>query len=461
MGVLLKETTKALIMIRPRTFPILCLLIAAAWTTAFPQNEKRIVYLSWKKVVDISLKDNLGLKSKSLEYDVQSFEALKSFTSFLPTLSYQGVAQHSIELPVFVFMGQRFVVGTPYTFQHSLNLTLPILTGGARWMNASIQNKIRKSIAEELQGKEEETVLNAMQAYYGIILSNELTRTAEDAVDVARQNLVQVQKFHDVGTGTELDLQRARAQYSSTLPLLESALAGRRLAVQRMKTLLDLPLTDSLVVTDNLDTTEFLKDYAGMSLEQLKGLSKEHRNDMKALVYQQEVAEAGVNIALGQFTPTVALVGTVDHAAPLENSHVQWSDYIRSKSITLSVSWPLFEGGRRILEYQQAKVRSGQMELAVKQARSGIELDVEQSYFTYVESSKSLQGLKDALDQYSESLRISNLLYAQGMSSQLDVLNAQLLHTKSKGDYLQGVYRYNVSQLALLKSVGLLDIIWK
>ena len=72
-----------------------------------------------------------------------------------------------------------------------------------------------------------------------------------------------------------------------------------------------------------------------------------------------------------------------------------------------------------------------------------------------------MRSLKDALDQFNESLRISNLLYAQGMSNQLDVLNAQLLYTKSKSDYLQGIYNYNVNQLALLKSVGLLDKIWK
>jgi outer membrane protein TolC len=58
-------------------------------------------------------------------------------------------------------------------------------------------------------------------------------------------------------------------------------------------------------------------------------------------------------------------------------------------------------------------------------------------------------------------MRISNLLYAQGMSSQLDVLNAQLLYTKSKSDYLRGIYNYNVSQLALLRSAGLLDKVWK
>lgn len=425
------------------------------------QNKRQVIYLSWKNVVDISLKDNLTLQTKLLDTEIQNLETWKALSTFLPTLTYQGLAQKNVELPVFVFMGQRFVVGTPYNFQHSLSLTLPIFTGGSRWFNYDIQNNIKKSLKEELAGKEEEIVLNSMQAYYGIILAEELSKTSEEAVNVAKQNLDQVSKFYDAGTATELDLQRAKAQYSSTLPMMESALSNKKLSVQRLKGLLNIPLTDSLVIIDSLDRKEFLNEYSKISLDDLKMLSKENRNDFKALQLQRDATETGERIALGQFTPTIAISGNVDQAAPLDNSKVRWDDYIRSKSITLSVTWPLFVGGQRIINYQIAKIKTEQMNLLVEQTKTAIELEVEQSYYTYKETSKSLQSLKDALDQYQESLRISNLLYAQGMSSQLDVLNAQLLYTKSKSDYYQGIYSYNVSQLALLKSIGLLDKIWK
>lgn len=430
-------------------------------TGAHAQTEKQIVYLSWKNVVDISLKDNLSLKSKKLDYEIQNLETWKSLSYFLPSINYQGIVQKNIELPVFVFMGQRFVVGTPYTFQHSLSLTFPIFTGGSRWFNHEIQKNIKKSLSEELQGKEEETVLNAAQSYYAIILSDEISKTAEEAVNVAKQNLEQVQKFYNAGTATELDLQRAKAQYSSTLPMLESASSNKKLAAQRLKSLLNISLTDSLVILDQLDKTDFLKEFVQYSLENFKEISKENRNDVKALNYQYEAAKDGEKIALGQFTPTVAFAASVDHIAPMDNSKVTWSDYIRSKSLTLSVQWPLFQGGKRILDYQIAKIKSDQMDLMIKQVEFAVDLDIEQSYYTYQEASKNLQSLKDALDQFKESLRISNLLYSQGMSSQLDVLNAQLLYTKSKTDYLQGIFNYNVNQLALLKSVGLLDKIWK
>jgi len=444
-----------------KSIAVIILTISFLWNPAQAQEKKRIIYLSWKNVVDISLKENLSLQSKSYEYDAQNYEMWKSISYFLPSLSYQGVMQKNLELPVFVFMGQKFVVGTPYTFQHSLSLSMPIFTGGSRWFNFEIQNDMRKALSEELQGKEEETVLNSMQAYYGIILSEELAKSAEEAMNVAKQNLDQVQKFYDAGTATELDFQRARAQYSSTLPMLESALSNKRLSVMKLKSLLNIPLTDSLVVVDTLDRKEFLNEYSNISLEEFKSLSKENRKDIKALEYQREAATGGEKIALSQFSPTVAIAAGVDHAAPMDNSKVTWADYIRSKSVTLSVSWPLFEGGRRIIDYQIAKVKSEQMELLFKQAQFGAEMDIEQSYYGFAEASKSLQSLKEALDQYKESLRISNLLYSQGMSSQLDVLNAQLLYSQSKIGYLQGIYSYNVSQLSLLKSVGLLDRIWK
>ncbi len=448
-------------MSRNKGILIIYLFIVFICNSAEAQSEKQIIYLSWKNVVNITLTDNLTLKYKQLDYKIQNLETWKSLSTFIPTLTYQGIAQKNIELPVFVFMGQQFVVGTPYTFQHSLSLSLPIFTGGSRWFNYNIQKNIKKSLMEELEGKEEETVLSTLQAYYTIILADELQKSAEESAGVAQQNMEQVQKFYKAGTATELDMQRAKAQYSSTLPMLEAAVSNKKLSVQRLKSLLNISLTDSLVVIDSLYKTDFLNQYSDMTLLDLKVLADENRNDLKALKYQRNAAKEAEKIALGMFSPTIALSASVDQQAPVESYKVRWDDYIRSKSITLSIAWPLFEGGRKLLNYQIAKIKTDQTDLLIKQTHFANELEIEQSYYNFKEASKSLQSLKDALDQFKESLRISNLLYVQGMSNQLDVLNAQLLYTKSKSDYLQGIYNYTVNQLALLKSVGLLEKIWK
>lgn len=424
------------------------------------QSSRQIVYLSMDQVVDQSLSENLALKSKMLDYDAQNLEVWKGYSSFLPTLSYQGTFVKNVELPVFVFMGQEFTVGTPYTFQHSLSLSLPLFTGGSRFFNLSAQNSLKKSLSEELKGKESETVLNGLQSYYGIILSQSFFETANEAVKAAEENLDQVQKQYDAGTATELDLQRAKAQYYGTLPKLEATKSSLKLAKQQLKSFLNMPLEDSLVVVDSLSKKDFLSGLSTIDLSELKNLGFENKHELLAVRHQLEATEEGENLAWASFAPTIAVSASVDHQAQLENSRVMWSDYIRSKSIALSVNWPIFEGGSKIIELQKAQIRSDQMEIALKQFEDQTELNIEQSYYKYQEASKNLKSLEEAQKQSKESMRISDLLYEQGMSTQLDVLNAQLLYINSKTEYQQGIYDYNVSQLKLLQSIGKLNTIW-
>ena len=427
----------------------------------FAQDNKNIIYLSWNNVVDISLKDNLALKSKILDYEIQGKEQWKAITSFLPIFSYQGNVIRNLELPVFIFMGQQFVVGTNYSFQHTLDLSLPIFSGGMRWFNLSAQKSLRKSLSEELKGHESQTVLTALQAYYNIILSMELKKTSAEAVNVAKENLEQVQKHHKAGTATELDLQRAKAQYYSTLPQFEAAGSSSILSYQRLKTLLNISLEDSLAVTDSLISKNFLKEYSSFSLNELKQLAIEKRNDLKSLSFRLDAANQGEKMVLAQFAPQISLSTNITWQAQLERANVSWNDYIRSKSIMLSVYWPVFEGGRKLVDYQIAKIKTDQIALAISQAKDGALLDIEEKFYSYQEVIKSLEALQQAMDESKESMRISSLMYKNGMSTQLDVLNAQLLYTKSKSEYLQGIFNYNISQLKLLNSVGIMDSIWK
>jgi outer membrane protein len=436
------------------------ILLVILFTFTLYGQQKNIVHLAWNDVVGKSLEQNLTLRAKMLDYEMQGLELWRSYSNFLPTLRYQGIAIYNLELPVLVFMGQQFTIGTNYTFQHSLDLTLPVFTGGSRLFSLNTQRYLKKSLAEELKGAEEQTVLEALQAYYGIILADSLVNSAQQAVEVAEANLRQVELFHKEGTATELDLQRAKAQYYSVLPQLESAGSNMILAHQQLKMILDLSLEDSLVISDSLIKKDFLKDFRDTGLREYKNISLENRSELRSISYQLEAVGEGNKLALSQFSPTLAVTGSLQHQAFSEDSRVAWGDYIRSKAITLSLSWPLFEGGRRLIDYQNARIRTEQMELMVKQSETQVSLDVEQNYYRFNETVKTLRSLEEAMKQSKESLRLSNLLYTEGMSTQLEVLNAQLLYNSSLAQYLQGIYNYNINQLTLLKSVGKLNIIW-
>ena len=95
------------------------------------------------------------------------------------------------------------------------------------------------------------------------------------------------------------------------------------------------------------------------------------------------------------------------------------------------------------------------------QLKRGILLNVKNSFNSFKEAQQNLQSLKQAFEQARETLRLANLTYKEGLSTQVDVLNAQAAFTASELQYRQGIFKYDVAQLELLKAIGKLETIWQ
>lgn len=423
-------------------------------------NAQQVVSLTWNDVVGLSRHNNLRLKIKEQEYREQRLNEWKSLSDFLPTINYNFQAVNNVELPEFVFMGRRFRVGTNYNFAHNLQLQYPLFTGGLRYANWQIQKNVKKSLKEELQNLEDQVVLDALEAYFNIMLSDALIDVNRRAYDAAKANLEQVKKFYDQGAASRLDYLRAKSRFSSTIPNLTSARNNKKMALENMKYILNLDPADSLVILDSLKKMDFLQEFERVKLEALQELALGQRSDLKQAKYQREAAKDQKIISASQFLPSIVFNASVQHQAQIDNADVAWDDYTRSKTASISLRIPLFQGAKRVLDYQQAHITDKRAKLQVEQFKRSVLLDVENGYNQFQEASKNLTSLLEATEEAREALRLANLSYQEGLSTQVDVLSALLAFTQNEVKYQQGIFQYNVSQLRLLKAIGKLDIIW-
>lgn len=426
---------------------------------------QRVIALTWQDVVGQTRQQNLSLKIEHQNYRFQRLEERKALTAFLPQFSYQGVGTRNIELPEFVFrinnVEQRFRVGTTYNISHSLQVSFPLFLGGSRLANFRSQRYLKKSIAEELKGKEASVVLQALQNYFSVLLSQSLIEVNRQAKEAAAENLRLVEKFFEVGTASRLDLLRARSRYSATLPVLLAAQHQKLLAVENLKFLLNIPQSDSVVVLDSLRAIDFLKDFRGVELARLKEIALKERPELKMTESSAKAVAQQTWLAGSQFLPSIYLSGSVDHQAQVETLYPASRDFTRSKRASLTVQFPLFQGAKRLFNFQQARIQSKKMELQLELLKQQLSLEVEQAFYKFRETLEKLQSLKQAAAEAKESRRLAELYFQRGMATQLEVLNAQLGFTQSQINYQQGLYDYDVSQLQILQAIGRLDTIWE
>ncbi len=400
-------------------------------------------------------------RSVFLCYLDQKLNVYKTVSDFLPSLNYEFQAVNNIELPVLVFMGNRFRIGTKYNFNHVLQVQLPLFLGGARIANFNMQRHAHKSFLHMLRGKKQDVALKAIEAYYNVMLARDLIKVNEKARAAAQANFEQVKKFYQAGSASQLDLLRAKARLSQTLPALTSAKNALTLGLENLKFLLNLSSEDSVVVLDSLCIKEFLGSFKNQSLEELQALALANRWDLQSMEQQHAIQQNQKWLTGSRFLPNVIVSAKVQHQAFLENTRITAHDYTRSKSAAIALQWPLFEGGKRLLEFQQAFIQTEKVAFQKEQLKQAIRMEVKNSWQKFQEAKQNLQSLQAAFKEAQEALRLADLTYQEGVSTQVDVLNAQTAFTNSEVQYRKGIFDYNVSQLRLLKAIGKLDVLWQ
>lgn len=440
-------------------FLLFFLLLFVLNQSGIAQN---IITLTWDDVIGISRTDNLGLRIQQKDYEIQNLNEWKAVSDLLPTFNYQYQIINNIERPVFVVPGIGEIrFGTEYNFTHVFQLYYPLFAGGARISYLKMQGNMKKSLSEQLKNKEDEVVLQALEAYFGVMLSQNLIKVTGRSKNAAEANFEQVNKFYELGAASQLDYLRAKSRYSSSIPPTTTARNNKKLALENLKFHLNIEAKDSLIVIDTLHQMEFLKDHALLPLLELKELALKERADFRSAQYQSDAVKNQKLISASKFLPTIAVSANFQYQAQVNSINVGREDFVRAKNAGLLIQFPLFQGGKRAFDYQQARISEKKAELQLIQFEKAIFLEVEESFNRFNEAKSNLVSLSQSAQEAKEALRLADLTYREGISTQVDVLGAQLALTNSEVEFQEGVYRYNVSQLRLLKAIGKLKIIWE
>ncbi|MDP8221491.1 MAG: TolC family protein [Candidatus Stygibacter frigidus] len=417
-------------------------------------SEVNVIELSWNDVADFARYDNLSLKMTEYDYKTADAEVKKAWGSFLPSLDYQWLwsDDEMTQAQMFVPVDNMFI--------HSLNLSYPLFTGGARYANLRMQQHLKRSLAAELKGAESDVVLQSLQAYYGVILAGSLVGVYQEAMELAERNLRQVESLKEAGTATELSVMQARTRYFETIPQLASARNQQKLAENQLKMLLNIALEDSILITETMTEQEFMGQYAKTDLDEYKLLARENRVELEQIKSQSKAIGQQKLLASSQFMPQVVLTASRSFYAYNDNWWISADEFAVYNSVGLVVQMPLFSGGCRWYDFKQADYAQKKMALAVDLTTDQIELEAQQAYYNYADARDNLKSQEEALTTSEESLRLANLYYEEGMVTQTEVLNAQMSYTQNKVALTSGIYNYNTSQLSLLKAIGDLASIW-
>ncbi|MEO2005176.1 MAG: TolC family protein, partial [Candidatus Poribacteria bacterium] len=300
-----------------------------------------------------------------------------------------------------------------------------------------------RAAEHRLTSTRRDVALRAIQAFYGVIVSEQVVTVAERAHEQSASRLGIVQKRLDAGVVTRLDLLRAQVGLANANTQLIRARNGAELARRGFALAIGLHPSEDVSAAGELEyapTEESLADLMAAALAR--------RPELKELSEREIAAEHLARIAKAGNKPNVARSGTYTW------NDTEKQDPQRTWSVGAGISFPILDGFATRSRSRQAESAQRQVALNVESLRRGISLEVQQEYLSYHEATAVLEAQHEAVAQAEEALRIANLSFENGLITSVELADAELANTQTQLAQIQALHDTVIARARLARATG-------
>jgi outer membrane protein len=296
-------------------------------------------------------------------------------------------------------------------------------------------------------------IASSLQAYFRLLTSQNAVGISKETLRLSNSTLEAAELRYKLGLVPLSDVLQARTSNSAaqlSLQQIENSLALDRATLAQLIGF--PPLTDLSV--KELDDSNILKAPFDEDIVMLIEKAKDERNDLQTRRISLKNQEDSLKLTKKRGLPTISA-----SASSGVNDISAWdSDTVRSDSIGISVSIPIFTGFDRIFsERAQTKQLEASRENYLQSERD-VEQDVLRSWQNYNTSVKSFETSFNSLAVANQLKDVALGRYKEGLGTILDVLNAQISYSSSLQSYLTSRYSLLATRVDLVRAVGTLDL---
>lgn len=445
---------------------LLLLTVGLALATAVSRAGEP-VSLTLDQALQIALSENASVRIADLEIERAGYARKGSYAALFPQIDGSGSYQRTIKKQVMYMdfdisgMGgggsgesgggttrDGFEVGRWNTWSTGVTASLP-LVNAQLWKSLAISDEDVELAVEKARSSRLETVTQVKKAFFTVLLAKEALEVYKSVYENAVENLDLTQKKFNAQRASELDLTRAKTTVANAVPNVYDAANAVALGLWQLKAVMGVDL-DS-----DMDVAGTLLDYAG-ALQEIPADTDvlDGNSSLRQLAIQAEQLANTVRMQQYAYLPSLALAFNYSINAMANDynfSQYKWSPY---SYVGLSLSIPIFSGGRRLNAVRQAKVQAAELDIQRTNTERQLQIAIRQYLGTMETAGKSYASASSAVETADKAYDIARKSYEVGRSTLTDLGDAQLALTQSKLGVCQAIFNYLSARSDLEGTLG-------
>lgn len=421
---------------------------AMAQETPSATADSETLILTLEQALEIALSENPTVKIADETIQAKKYAKKGTYAALWPDISASGSFQRYIEKPSFHIMGQTVKMGTTNTVSGGLQAAMP-LVNAQLWKSLKLSAMDVELAVEQARSSRIDMIEQVSKAFYQVLLAKDSYEVYKRVYDNAVENHKIVEKKYAVGAVSEYDFIRSKVTVSNAEPNVFEAENSIIVALWQMKALLGLDLDKKI------DCAGKLADYeSAMSARIDTPTTLANNSTMRQFDIQERMLNQSLKMQRATNLPSLNasinyMVNAMDESLAL--AHYKW---MGSSTALVSLSVPIFSGGKRRAAINQAKINLTTLQLQRENTERQLHTAIMQYESSMQTSLKQYHASSENISQAKRGYDIAVKRYEVGGGTLVDVDNSQLAYTQAELSRSTAIFNYLINQVALDKIKG-------
>ena len=404
--------------------------------------------LTLDKALQIALEENPTVQIADQTIEVKKYAKKGTYAALWPEISASATYQRYVKKQTFHIYDQTMEVGTTNNAAVGIQAAMP-LVNVQLWKSLKLSAMDVELAVEQARSSRIDMVEQVSKAFYQVLMAKDAYNVYKRVYDNAVENHKIVEKKYSVGAVSEYDFIRSQVTIANAEPNLLNAENSIVLALWQMKALLGMDLEL------DIDCEGSLADFEArmVSVYQAEG-DMTNNTTLRQLEIQEKMLEQTLKVQRAANLPSLALSANYTYTAmdeTLKVQHYRWNPY---SVIGVSLNVPIFAGGKRRADINQAKLNLDNLELQRENIERQLRTALMQYQCNLQTNVKEYHASSENISQAKRGYEIAVKRYEIGGGTLVDVDNSQLAYTQAELSRSSAIYNYLINSVEIDKLIG-------
>ncbi len=403
--------------------------------------------LTKKEALEITLKNNFGVKIANNNVEVAKNNSSILNTGFLPTASVISGANYSRNNQSLTFTDRNTggdsqisgsgIVSKNYTTALGVNYT--IFDGLGRKYNYQQLKETYNLTELQARATIENTYLQLFTTYFQIARLSENEKNLKEALSISKRRLKRAKYTYDYGQSTKLEYLNAQVDVNNDSITYITAKQQLSNAKRGLNIILGIEKETNYAVETEVDYNTML-NYDDLEVKTISNNSLLKQNEKNIAI-----SEFNIKVNKANYFPTLSFNASYGFNRTENENLINpfGAKLITSDGLNtgLNLTWNVFDGGARKTRVANAKIALDNQEIALEQQKVSIKNNLKNTWENYKNQlfilkaqEQNVLSNQNNFDRTQERFKLGQITSVEFRQAQINLINAKTALNNAKFD---------------------------